>query len=170
MTIHKFFLGCGIMFVMLTAASFCLAETIPSCHDDIAVKHNAPGTSPMCTPAILSNDVSLDFLKKFGAKKIKQKWYIFLSEKDVKGGFDYASRWQTISLFVSAVQSLFNEKADCFIVQIPQTAQEKEALLAGKYPKELVAASGEHSQPEHAVNENDWPEYHHHLVYKLAVY
>ncbi len=170
MKTQKFSLIHGIIFAILLSSSLCLAETVPSCHDDIAVKENKPATSPVCTPTILSNEVSLDFLKKFGAKKIKQKWYIFLSEKDIKEGFDYSSRWKTISLFVSAVQSLFDEKADCYIVQTPQTAQEKEALLAGNYPHELIAAAAEHAKAEQAINENDWPEYHHHLLYKLAVY
>lgn len=157
----------------LQDASVCQAymfPNTPSCHDDVAKIMKKPGESPLCTPPILDQQTSKDLLDKFKVKKIKGKWYLFLSPAEFQGGFDTASRWETISLFVSAVESLFREQADCLIVKIPETDAEKEALLAGTYPKELIAATGRPEKKEKKIEEKDWPEYHHHLFYKLTVY
>jgi hypothetical protein len=142
----------------------------PSCHDDIALNMKKPGESPLCTPPIIKPEVAKDFLNKFTVKKIQGKWYLFLSSKDFAGEFDVASRWETISILVSAVESLFLEKAECLIVKIPETEAEKAALLAGIYPPELIAALGRYAVKEKEIAEKDWPEYHHHLFYKLTVY
>lgn len=166
---YKFFLACSALVFSMLIKSVCFAETIPSCHDDVALKNDKPGTSPACTPLILTTAASVDLLKRFSVKKIKRKWYIFLSEKEFTGEFDTATRWQTISLLVAAVQSLYNDRADCYIARIPKNDKEKEALLSGNYPQKLIAAQGEYLIPEHEVEESDWPEYHHRFLYKLAV-
>ncbi len=166
-----FFLLPSLFF--LQNASVCQAYMFPdtpSCHDDVATLMKKPGESPLCTPPIIKPEIAKDFLNKFKVKKIKEKWYLFLSPADFQGGYDAASRWEAISILVSAIESLFQEKAECLIVKIPETAAEKAALLAGTYPKKLVAAIGRHAQKEKEIAEKDWPEYHHHLFYKLTVY
>lgn len=154
-------------------ASICQAYMFPdtpSCHDDIAKRMEKPGESPLCTPPILKPEVAKDFLTQFNVKKVQGKWYIFLTPTEFKGEFDTASRWETLSLLVSAVESLFVEKAECLIVKIPETDAEKAALLAGVYPPELIAASARYAVKEKEIAYEDWPEYHHHLFYKLTVY
>lgn len=142
----------------------------PSCHDDVANIMKQAGESPFCTPPILTNEAAIDFLKQFNAKKIKGKWYIFLPAKDFNEEFDIPSRWKTISILVSSVESVFREKAECYIAKLPETDAEKEALLAGNYPKELIAASANHVPDAKEMEEKDWPEYHHRLFYKLHVF
>ena len=144
---------------------------IPSCHDDIAVKRTEPGVSPDCTPPILTEEKSLEILKNFVVKKVKGKWYMFLSAEDFDGKLDVASRWKSISFLIQAVESLFSEQAECFIVRVPETSGEKEALLAGNYPQKLVAASAQHVVlSEDEKSSKKWPEYHHPLFYKITVY
>lgn len=158
-----------LLLTLLATSSICLAKKTPSCSDDIAAKSVKAGTSPECAPVLLDNETSIDFLKKFFVKKIKSKWYIFLSEKDFAGEFNQSARWISLSMLISSVQSLYNDKADCFIVRIPKTEKEKEALLAGNYPKELIAAHGQFVSGEDS-EKKDWQEYHHHLLYKMTVY
>jgi hypothetical protein len=144
---------------------------IPSCHDDIAVKKTEPGTSPKCTPPILDEETSLRILKNFEVKKIKGKWYMFISAEEFEGKFDSASRWKSISFLVSAVESMFAEKAECFIVQVPEAEKDKEALLAGDYPQKFIAASAKPVDLKDEEKSNKkWPEYHHPLFYKIVVY
>jgi hypothetical protein len=144
---------------------------IPSCHDDIAVNKTEAGTSPGCTPPILDQETSLDVLKNFGVKKIKGKWYMFISAEEFAGKLDLASRWKSISLLISAVQSLFAEKAECYIVRIPETEDDKEALLAGNYPQKLIAASAKPVDlPDEEKSSKKWPEYHFPLLYTITVY
>lgn len=144
---------------------------IPSCHDDIAVKRTEPGVSPNCTPPVLDREKSREILENFVVKKIKGKWYIFLSAEDFGGKFDIASRWKAISFLIQAVESISAEQAECFIVRVPETAEEKAALLEGKYPQELIAASAKHVElTEEEKSSKKWPEYHHPLFYKITVY
>ena len=144
---------------------------IPSCHDDIAVNRTEPGTGPECTPPILDKETSVDILENFGVKKIKGKWYMFISAEEFEGKLDSSSRWKSISLLISAVQSMFAEEAECYIVRIPESEEDKEALLAGTYPQKFRAAS---AQPVKLSDEEKsskkWPEYHHPLLYTITVY
>ena len=174
---HKFLLSAGIVclltgvFSITSCFGYRGGSGIPSCHDDIAVKRTEPGVSPDCTPPILDRETSLDILKNFVVKKVKGKWYLFLSAEDFEGRLDIASRWKSISLLVSAVESMFAEKSDCYIVRVPETSEEKEALLAGNYPQKLVAVSAQHVVlSEDEKSSKKWPEYHHHLFYKITVY
>ncbi len=152
-----------------SVAAFPSGSGIASCHDDIIPERTMPGTASACTPLIINQDKALEFMKKFSIRKIKEKWYLFISEEESKGGLTTATRWQTIDLMTSAVQSLFNDKGDCLIVRVPQSSEEKQALLGGSYPQELIAAQAiyvEGSQEKKA----EWPEYHHHRLYTLTVY
>lgn len=161
----------------LITASSCLgfadyAGKVPSCNDQVAKSRTAPGTAESCTPAILDPKVAMQFMKSgVVVKKVKGKWYLFMSESELEKDFDAAKRWQAISQLVSAVQSLFNQAENCYLARVPRTEEEKKALLAGTYPEKLIAASGVAvplgDKPE---NEYPWPEYHHHLLYKLTVY
>ena len=121
-------------FLLLTAAAYLLppfivpttvlayqgGSGIPSCHDDIAVRRTEPGVSPDCTPPILDMEKSKEILNGFNAKKIKGKWYIFLSAEEFSGKLDSASRWKTISLLVSAVESMFAKQEECYLARIPE--------------------------------------------------
>ncbi len=174
---HKFLLSAGIVclltgvFSITSCFGYQGGSGIPSCHDDIAVKRTEPGVSPNCTPPILDREKSQDILENFVVKKVKGKWYMFLSVEDFEGKFDIASRWKAISFLIQAVESMFAEKAECFIVRVPETAEEKEALLEGKYPQELIAASAKHVElTEEEESSKKWPEYHHPLFYKITVY
>ena len=155
---------------ILFAAFPCFAFKALSCQDHIAATYDKPGTSPDCLPVIWTKEYAVEFLNKSGAKKINDKWYIFISEKEFSEEVDYSLRWKTISSLVTAVQSLFDEKAECFIVRIPATDEEKAALLEGKYPEKLIAAHGKFAKSEDEAGIDDWPEYHHHLKYSLTVY
>lgn len=175
--IHKFLLSAGIVCLVTGVFSItsCFAyqggSGIPSCHDDIAVKRTEPGVSPDCTPPILDRETSLDILKNFVVKKIKGKWYMFISAEEFEGKLDRPSRWKSISFLISAVESMSAEQAECFIVRVPETSEEKEALLEGKYPQELIAASAKHVElTEDEKSSKKWPEYHHPLFYKITVY
>jgi hypothetical protein len=167
-------LASSLMFAM-AAVPNCYAygngSGIPSCHDDIAAKNTGPGTSPECTPLLIASDNALNVLKEFSVRKINKKWYLFISAGEFAGKMDAVARWKTISLLVSAVTSQFGEEADCFIARVPEKKEEKEALLAGDYPQELIAAAARHvplSQQEQSGKR--WPEYHHHCLYTLTVY
>ncbi|OKY75832.1 MAG: hypothetical protein BM485_05710 [Desulfobulbaceae bacterium DB1] len=166
-------LACGLLFHLCATASvsaFPSGSSIPSCHDDIAANMTAPGTGSECTPTIMSQEKALEILKNFTARKVNKKWYIFISEEEKAGKLDAASRWQTISLMASAVQSMFNENADCLLVRAPATEDEKKALLQGNYPQALIAAEARYVEGSKDKNEGEWPEYHHHLLYKITVY
>ena len=165
--------ACLVISVFLITSSFAYqgGSGIPSCHDDIAVKRTEPGVSPNCTPPILDKEKSLEILENFVVKKVKGKWYLFLSKEDFDGKLDTASRWKSISFLIQAVESMFAEKAECLIVRVPETTEEKEALLAGNYPQELVAASATYVElTEEEKKGKKWPEYHHPLFYKITVY
>lgn len=159
-----------VLFSWSTAFAYRGGSGVPSCHDDLAVNKTEPGTSPLCTPPIIDEETSLKFLKESTVKRIKKKWYLFLSPENFQA-MDAAARWKTISLLISAVESKFGEKADCFIVRIPETSEEKQALLQGDYPQKLTAAGAQRT-PLSAEEEKEkkWPEYHHHLLYKITVY
>lgn len=167
-------LACSLM-AALVAVPACLAygngSGIPSCHDDIAAKNTAPGASPECAPLLMGSDHALNFLKEFSVRKINRKWYLFISAEEFGGKMDAAARWKTISFLVSAVSSQFGEEVDCFVARVPEKKEEKEALLKGDYPRELIAAAAHHvtlSQEEQSGKM--WPEYHHHFLYTLTVY
>ncbi|MCF8055192.1 MAG: hypothetical protein K9K37_00955 [Desulfocapsa sp.] len=179
--IHFFPLLTVILYLLpaIFASTSCFAyqggSGIPSCHDDIAVQRTEPGTSPDCTPPILDKKKSREILEGFGAKKIKGKWYIFLSAEEFAGKMDSTSRWKTISLLVSAVESMFASREECLLVQIPETEEDKDALLAGNYPQRLIAASAKHVTVKEEGKEEEkeatkWPEYHHPLFYKITVF
>lgn len=165
---------CLLVSVVMSTASFAYqgGSGIPSCHDDIAVRRTEPGVSPNCTPPILDMEKSKEILDGFNAKKIKGKWYIFLSAEEFSGKLDSASRWKTISLLVSAVESMFAKHEDCYLARIPATEEEKDGLLAGNYPQNLIAASAKHVKMEEKEGEEErkWPEYHHPLFYKIEVF
>jgi hypothetical protein len=167
----------GILYLVVCVfvAPSCFAYQggtgIPSCHDDIAVQRTEPGSSPDCTPPILTEEKSLEILAKFGAKKIKDKWYIFISDEEFSGKLDSPARWKLISLLVSAVESMFAKQEECFLVGIPETEEEKEALLAGTYPQKRIAASAKHvTLTQEEKDGKKWPEYHHPLFYKITVF
>lgn len=144
---------------------------IPSCHDDIAVKRTEPGVSPNCTPPILTEEKSIEILKNLKTNKIKGKVYMFISAEEFEGKFDSSSRWKSISLLTSAVQSLFTGYTECYIVRIPETNEEKESLLAGNYPQKLIAASAKYVElTKEEESKKKWPEYHHPFFYKITVY
>jgi hypothetical protein len=160
-----------IVFSITSCFAYQGGSGIPSCHDDIAAKRTEPGVSPNCTPPILTEEKSLDILKNFVVKKVKGKWYMFLSAEEFEGKLDSASRWKSISFLIQAVESMFAEKAECFIVRVPETAEEKAALLEGTYPQELIAASAKYVElTEEEESSKKWPEYHHPLFYKITVY
>jgi len=170
-------LSAAIVCLLITVFSItsCFAyqggSGIPSCHDDIATKRTEPGVSPDCTPPIIKKENALEILNNFIVKKIKGKWFMFISEEEFAGTFDISSRWRSISLLIQAVESLFAEKAECFIVRFPETAEEKAALLAGMYPQELIAASAKYVElTEEEESSKKWPEYHHQIFYKMTVY
>ena len=143
----------------------------PSCHDDIAATKTEAGTSPDCSPVIYDRERSLEILNGSGAKKINGKWYIFISAAEFEGTLDIPSRWKTISLLISAVESMFNEQAECFLVRIPETDKDKEDLLTGNYPQRLIAASAKPVElPAEEKSSKKWPEYHHPLLYTITVY
>jgi len=165
----------GLLMPAMVAVPICHAygngSGIPSCYDDLAAKNTAPGAGPECTPLIIDKDNALNFLKEFSVRKINKKWYLFISPDEFAGEMDAVARWKTLSLLVSAVTSQFGEEADCFIARVPEKKEEKEALLAGDYPGELIAAAARHvplSQEEQSGKK--WPEYHHHCLYALTVY
>ncbi|MDA8163818.1 MAG: hypothetical protein M0017_02115 [Desulfobacteraceae bacterium] len=166
-----------LLLTALWPAATCLgfaeyADKVPSCNDQIAKGRTTPGTAPSCTPAILESATALRIMQSgMVVRKIKGKWYLFLSEEQVKKDFDAGKRWQSISLLVSAVQSLFAKGESCYLARVPRTEAEKKALLAGNYPRRLIAASAEAVPPgPKPVKESAWPEYHHHILYKLTVY
>ncbi|MFH1216779.1 MAG: hypothetical protein V1706_09795 [Pseudomonadota bacterium] len=166
-------LACGLFFHFCFTApvsAFPSGSGIPSCHDDIAANMTTAGTGPECTPTIMSQDKALEFLKNFTARKINKKWYMFISEEEKSGKLDAATRWQTISLMTSATQSMFNDNTDCFIVRAPATDEEIKALKDGVYPQSLIAAEARYVEGSKDKNEGEWPEYHHHLLYKITVY
>jgi hypothetical protein len=159
------------VFVSTSCLSYQGGSGTPSCHDDIAAQRTEPGTSPDCTPPILDEKKSREIIEGFEAKKIKGKWYIFLSAEEFSGKMDSTSKWKTISLLVSAVESMFAKQEECFLVQIPETEEDKDALLAGNYPQRLIAASATHVTLKDEEKEGKkWPEYHHQLFYTITVY
>lgn len=166
-------LACGLLFHLCVTASvsaFPSGSGIPSCHDDVAANKTAAGTGPECTPTIMSQDKALEFLKNFTVRKINKKWYMFISQEEFNGKLDAANRWQSISLMTSATQSMFNDNADCLIARAPETDKEKKALLAGDYPQELIAAEARYVEGSKDKKEEQWPEYHHHLLYTITVH
>lgn len=171
MSFLQMVLGAAVVItVMIFPAQHVRAFQFWSCSDNVAASFDKPMTSPECIPVILASDKATEFLKEMNAKKIKGKWFIFITKKEFAEGVDYKLRWKSIANFVSAVQSLFNEKADCFIARFPETDEEKTALLEGNYPQNLIAAEGRFAKDEAESNVEKWPEYHHHLKYILTVY
>ncbi|MBU0909682.1 MAG: hypothetical protein KKA54_07970 [Proteobacteria bacterium] len=176
----KIFIKLGLclassLMVAMVAVPNCHAygngSGIPSCHDDIAAKNTGPGTSPECTPLLIASDSALNFLKEFSVRKINKKWYLFISPEEFAGQMDAVARWKTISFLVSAVTSQFGEEADCIIARAPVKKEEKEALLKGDYPQELIAAAAHHvTLSKEELSGKMWPEYHHHSLYTLTVY
>jgi hypothetical protein len=160
----------GGLFSTGSCFAFPSGSGIPSCQDDVATKNKKPGTGPECTPTIMAQDMALEFLKTFTVRKINKKWYMVVSKEEFEK-LDPAARWQRISLMTSAVQSNFNEKADCLIVRVPESAEEKEALLKGEYPEKSTAATAHFVElSETEIKTKQWPEYHHHVLYKMTVY
>ncbi|MBI5559578.1 MAG: hypothetical protein HY885_18300 [Deltaproteobacteria bacterium] len=160
----------GGLFPAVSCFAFPSGSGIPSCNDDVAAKHKEPGAGPECTPTIMAQDMALEFLKTFTVRKINKKWYMVVSKEEF-GELDPAARWQRISLMTSAVQSNFSEKADCLIVRVPESAEEKEALLKGDYPQKLTAAEARYVDlSETEIKTKQWPEYHHHVLFKMTVY
>ncbi|MFZ5759730.1 MAG: hypothetical protein ACOY32_08900 [Thermodesulfobacteriota bacterium] len=153
----------------VSVAAFPSGSALPSCHDDIIPGKNVPGTAVPCTPLIMNQDSALEFMKKFSIRKINKKWYLFISEEESKGGLTAATRWQTIDLMTSAVQSLFNDNADCLIVRAPQSSEEKQSLLSASYPQKLIAAQAVYVEGS-KEKKAEWAEYHHHQLYTLTVY
>ncbi len=159
--------------MFLSPVSSCMAyrggSGLPSCHDDIASVRDKAGTGPDCTPPILDQETSAKFLKEFTVRKIQGKWYLFLAQDEFVT-LDVPARWKSISLLVSTVQSLFGDNADCHIARIPVDDEEKKALLKGQYPAELISASAVYVKMSAAEKETTkWPEYHHHVLYRLSV-
>ncbi|MGE3296125.1 MAG: hypothetical protein AB7I68_02125 [Porticoccaceae bacterium] len=166
--LNRCFFVVFILSVFFTNASN--SESIPSCYEIVKTKTKA-GASPNCAPLIINNDIAFDVINYFNGKRISYDWYFFVAEKDSK--MTYKAKWDALSLFVSSVQSLYEENSDIYFVIYPESDREKSLINLGQYPAEKIIGYAKYVLPKNPFSSNKdhvFPENHHKRIYKLIVY
>jgi len=91
-----------------------------------AKEQSSPGVSPICAPAMVSEDSARATIKNNPViKKIKNTWYVFVPYQ-IKS--NYESLWFSLSNIISALESLNEGVVDLYLIKTPETAEELSAI------------------------------------------